>query len=53
MTQQQMVDAIVSYIQTDANLIKVLRIVIANNLPTADPTRLAAIITALSIPLVD
>lgn len=50
MTNAQMIAAITQFIQTDANLMLVLRIVITNNLPNADPIKLQAIITMLNIP---
>lgn len=50
MTPAQMAAAIIQYIQTDANLILVLRMVVSNNLPGSDPIKMQALITALNIP---
>lgn len=49
MTNAQMIAAIIAAIQTDANVILVMRAVVTNNLPNVSTTQLTNICTILGI----
>lgn len=49
MTNQQMITAIVSSIQTDANVLLVMRAIITNNVPNVSTAQLQAICAVLGI----
>lgn len=53
MTQQQMIVAIINAIQTDENVILIMRVGITNQLPNVQLTQLQNLCTALGIDWVD